>query len=44
MVLTRGRPKFSEPEIDVNFISEFKVCLRINKLFLHYKEKPYNAE
>jgi hypothetical protein len=36
----RVRPKYSEPEIDVNYISEFKVCLKVNKLILHYKDNP----
>jgi hypothetical protein len=40
----RGRPKYSEPEIDVNYISEFKVCLKVYKLILHYKDQPCNAE
>jgi hypothetical protein len=37
----RGRTEYFEPEIDVNYISEFKVYLKINNLILHYKDQPY---
>jgi len=36
----RGKPKYSEPEIYVNCVSEFKVCLKVNKLILRYKGQP----
>lgn len=39
----RGRPKYSDPEIDVNYISGFEVCLKVDKLILHYKDLPYNG-
>lgn len=40
----RVRPKYSETEIDGNYNSGFAVCLARNKLILHYKDQPYNAE
>jgi hypothetical protein len=37
----KGRPKFTETEIDVNYISGFKVCLTENTQILHYKDQTF---